>query len=226
MGRDVLHGQFPFFFYGQPFMGAVDGYLHAVSFVFLGESVATLRVWAVLVSLGYVVTVACLAHRVFTAGRVGRGAGARAVAVSPQVGRRGATWRTGSLLAPHPTLPAPRFGRGRPAPTPARRTRALVVLALVGGTCAGGSTSCSLPCWWPACWRSRSGGRGSSGRRFLAPLTFLLGSAPVWLFAAVYSARGPPYRCRSPRARQIARPRARPPGERAPPGGRRAPTPP
>ena len=65
MGRDVLHGQLPFFFYGQSFMGAIDGYLHAVTFAVLWESVATLRVMAILVSLGHVAVVALLARRVF-----------------------------------------------------------------------------------------------------------------------------------------------------------------
>ena len=69
MGRDVLHGQLPFFFYGQSFMGAIDGYLHAVTFAVLWESVATLRVMAILVSLGHVAVVALLARRVFGDGR-------------------------------------------------------------------------------------------------------------------------------------------------------------
>ena len=29
MARDALHGHFPFFLYGQSFMGAIDGNLHA-----------------------------------------------------------------------------------------------------------------------------------------------------------------------------------------------------
>jgi hypothetical protein len=67
MGRDVLQGHFPFFFYGQTFMGAIDGYVHAVPFAPLGESIATLRIAAMLASLGHVALVAFLAHRVFGA---------------------------------------------------------------------------------------------------------------------------------------------------------------
>src|SRR5262249_44193173 len=80
MGRDILHGEFPFFFYGQTFMGAVDGYLHAVTFALLGESIATLRAGAVLVSLGHVALAALLGHRVF---RAGGGAAALAVVAAP-----------------------------------------------------------------------------------------------------------------------------------------------
>src|SRR5262249_37695662 len=52
MAQDVLRGQFPFFFYGQTFMGAVDGYVQAVPFALLGDSLATLRLGAVVVVLG------------------------------------------------------------------------------------------------------------------------------------------------------------------------------
>ena len=216
MSHDVVHGRFPFFFYGQPFMGAVDAYLHAVSFILLGESVATLRVWAVLVSLGYVAPRPVWRQRVFTRRALGRGAGARALALSPQVGRPGAT---GVRARPrsHPAVPAPRFGRGRPAPDRRGRTRALLVLGLVGGIgwwnnllLAPVLVACLLAL---ALWRPRL-------RRtaFLPPLTFLLGSAPVWLFAAVY-ARGATVSVPLAPRRGNPRPCAGPPDERTPPGG-------
>src|SRR5215510_5007860 len=69
MARDVLHGHFPLFFYGQSFNGAVDAYLHAMVFAALGDSVAALRTWSVLVSLGHVAVVGLLASRTFGSGR-------------------------------------------------------------------------------------------------------------------------------------------------------------
>src|SRR5262245_3934285 len=69
MAQDVLRGQFPFFFYGQTFMGAVDGYLQAVPLALLGDSLATLRLGAVVVLLGHVVMSALTARRVFGAWR-------------------------------------------------------------------------------------------------------------------------------------------------------------
>src|SRR5215471_14518908 len=65
MARDVLAGRFPFFFYGQTFMGAIDGYLQAVPFALLGDSLVTLRLGAVIVVLAHVVVAAALARRVF-----------------------------------------------------------------------------------------------------------------------------------------------------------------
>ncbi|HEY7140327.1 MAG TPA: discoidin domain-containing protein [Methylomirabilota bacterium] len=185
MGRDVLHGQFPFFLYGQSFMGAVDGYLHALSFAVLGESVATLRLLGVLVTLAHVPVAALLAQRVF---RAGWWAVALTLVPSPYLMKWAGDARLvySLLLVLTPlclllTLAAVDVDQSRSG-----RARAQIVLGLVGGLC-----------WWinllivpvlVACalalvvQRPRVGGAAA-----LAPLAFLLGSLPVWLFAGVYA---------------------------------------
>ena len=185
MGQDVLHGQFPFFFYGQTFMGAADGYLHAVTFGLLGESVATLRVWAVLVSLVHAAIAALLAHRVF---RAGGWAAVLALVPTPYLLKWASDARLhyGLLLVLVPLCLLLALAAADALRSPAGRTRALVVLALVAGLC-----------WWinlllapvlMACALALALRRPRVGRAaFLAPVAFLLGSAPVWLFAAVYA---------------------------------------
>jgi hypothetical protein len=184
MGRDVLHGQLPFFFYGQSFMGAIDGYLHAVTFAFLWESVATLRVMAILVSLGHAAVVALLARRVF-----GDGRWAAALALVPSayalkwVGDARLVYGLILILAPLCVLLA--LGAVDARATRACRSRALVILALVAGLCwwvnillAPVLVACALVLMLRPSWLGRTA--------VLAPLAFLLGSAPIWLFAAVY----------------------------------------
>jgi hypothetical protein len=184
MGRDTLHGQFPFFLYGQLFMGAVDGYLHAVPFALLGESVATLRLSAVLVSIGHVAIAALLAWRVFGDGRW---AAAVAMVPSPYLLKWAADARLayGLILVLTPLCLLLAMAAADSRRTPVGRARALIVLAFLGGLA-----------WWTnlllapvllACGLvlllrlPRLGGRA-----ILAPLAFLLGSAPVWLFTVVY----------------------------------------
>jgi hypothetical protein len=183
MGRDVLRGQLPFYFYGQPFMGAVDGYVHAVWFALLGESVATLRLSAVLVSLGHILVAALLAHRVY---RAGWWALAVALVPSPYLLKWAGDGRLhyGLLLLLVPLCLLLTLATADARPLPARRARALLVLALVGGLG-----------WWInllvtpvllACLLTLALRRPRVGRAaLLAPVGFLLGSAPVWLFAAV-----------------------------------------
>jgi hypothetical protein len=185
MARDVLLGRFPFFFYGQTFMGAIDGYLHAIPFALLGESLATLRVAAVVVLLGHVAMAALLAHRVFGDWRW---AAALALVPSPYLLKWAGDARLvySLLLLMTPLcmlLTLATAGAGR---SPAGRTRALIVLALVAGLC-----------WWInllfapvllACALALALLRPRAGRAaFVAPLAFALGCAPVWLFAAVYT---------------------------------------
>ena len=184
MGRDVLHGQFPFFFYGQPFMGAVDGYLHAVPFALLGESVATLRLSAVLVSLGHVAVAALLARRVF-----GDGRWAAAVALVPSAyllkWAADARLVYGLILVLTPLCLLLAMAAADSRGTRAGRARALVVLALVGGLAWWTNLLLApvlLACALAILWR-----RPPLGRRWiLVPLAFLLGSLPVWLFTVVY----------------------------------------
>jgi hypothetical protein len=184
MAQDVLRGQFPLFFYGQTFMGAVDGYLQAVPFAVLGDSLATLRFGAVVVVLGHVALAALLGRRVFGAWRW---TAALALVPSPYLLKWAGDARLvySLLLGLTPlclllTLAATDAERSR-----AGRTRALIVLALVAGLC-----------WWInllfapvllACALALALLRPRVGRAALvAPLAFALGCAPIWLFAVIY----------------------------------------
>src|SRR5581483_6464038 len=69
MAIDTLAGRFPFFLYGQTFMGAIEGYLHAVPFAALGPSSGAMRIWPVLLSLAQVGVVAGLARAILGHGR-------------------------------------------------------------------------------------------------------------------------------------------------------------
>ena len=183
MARDVLRGDFPFFMYGQAFMGAIDGYLHALAFALLDDSVATLRTGAVLASLGHVAMVGLLASRIFGSGRW---AIAVALVPSPFLLKWAGDARLayGALLVLTPLCLVLAMSAVESRST-ASRTRALLVLALVGGLC-----------WWinllftavlAACAVTLVLRRPRLGwAAVLAPSTFLLGSAPVWLFAAVH----------------------------------------
>ncbi len=58
MARHILQGERPTFFYGQPYMGSLDGWLIATSFRLLGDSLLTMRVvesilYLVIVALGF-----------------------------------------------------------------------------------------------------------------------------------------------------------------------------
>jgi hypothetical protein len=184
MGRDVLHGQFPFFFYGQTFMGAVDGYLHAVSFGLLGESVATLRTGAMLASLGHVALAALLAHRIF---RAGGWTAALALVPTPYLLKWAGDARLhyALLLVLVPLCLLLTLAAADARSSPASRSRALIVLALVAGVCgwinllfAPVLLACALTL---ALRRPRVGPTG-----LLTIPAFVLGSAPVWLFALVH----------------------------------------
>ncbi|MGH2510217.1 MAG: hypothetical protein ACRDHZ_22810, partial [Ktedonobacteraceae bacterium] len=47
----ILHGDFPVYFYGQPYMGSLEAYLTAILFALLGPSVWALRLEGALLSL-------------------------------------------------------------------------------------------------------------------------------------------------------------------------------
>jgi hypothetical protein len=79
-GLAVLQGLFPIYFFGQPFMGALDAYLTAPVFLVLGASTLTLRLVALLVYLTWMSLVVCLAWR--------------------WQGRRAAAWTTLLLAVP------------------------------------------------------------------------------------------------------------------------------
>jgi hypothetical protein len=64
MGRRTLAGEFLVYFHGQAYMGAVDGYLHALPFALLGSSLGTLRLLPFCLSVLHVALCAVLARRV------------------------------------------------------------------------------------------------------------------------------------------------------------------
>ena len=68
MGRRVLGGEFPAFFHGQTYMGALEAYLDAVPIASLGASVEALRLWPILTSLTHAGLAGLLARRIFGTG--------------------------------------------------------------------------------------------------------------------------------------------------------------
>src|SRR4029450_7231574 len=67
LGLAVLNGELPIYFFGQPFMGALDGYLAAPLFWLLGPSARTLELLPVLLALATVGLTVRLAHDAFGA---------------------------------------------------------------------------------------------------------------------------------------------------------------
>jgi hypothetical protein len=66
-GLAVLRGEWPVYFFGQPFMGALDGYLAAPLYAAFGPSVLTLKLVPVLVSILWMGLVVRLAREGFGA---------------------------------------------------------------------------------------------------------------------------------------------------------------
>lgn len=61
LGLNALKGQWPIFFYGQNFMGALEGYLAAPIYALFGPGTITLNIWAPILSFAtLVVLYACL----------------------------------------------------------------------------------------------------------------------------------------------------------------------
>ena len=50
----ILHGDFPVYFYGQPYMGSLEAYLISLLFALVGPSIWALRAEPILLSLGVV----------------------------------------------------------------------------------------------------------------------------------------------------------------------------
>ena len=65
LGLSVLRGELPVYFFGQSFMGALDGYLAAPLFWLLGVSARTLKLVPVLLALATVGLTVRLAHDAF-----------------------------------------------------------------------------------------------------------------------------------------------------------------
>jgi F5/8 type C domain len=181
MGLHVLGGRFPFFFYGQPFMGAADAYLDAVPFAIFGASTLTLRLWPILLSFGHAGLAGLLARRVFGTGRWATGL---VLLPSPFLLKwsHDARLHYDLLLVLTPLLLLLALAGLDPARPPVARTRAVLVFALVTGVGWWVNLLVALlpvtfaialvtrrPRLRPAAW--------------MAAPAFVLGSAPFWLFA-------------------------------------------
>lgn len=66
MGRHILQGERPLFFYGQAYMGSLDAWLVASAFQLFGENVFSIRLIQILLYCGFILTLALLARRLFT----------------------------------------------------------------------------------------------------------------------------------------------------------------
>lgn len=82
MARHILQGSLPAFFYGQAYMGALDAYLVALSFLIFGQTVLAIRVVQVLLYLATLATTYLLALRLSSSRAAATGA-ALLVAVPP-----------------------------------------------------------------------------------------------------------------------------------------------
>jgi hypothetical protein len=188
MGRRTLAGEFLVYFHGQAYMGAVDGYLHALPFALLGSSLGALRLLPLALSLLHVALCALLARRV---GADGRWAAVLALVPAPILLKWAHDARLYYCLVPVFTLLILLLGLrvvdGRA--TPAGRTRALLVAGLVGGLAWWTNLIHTIPIVVTAgviLFR-----RPRLTRAALAlPLAFAGGSAPVWLFGAAHGHLG------------------------------------
>src|SRR5258708_19539578 len=70
MGLMALHiayrGEYPIFFYGQPFMGSLEAYLGAIFFHLLGSSVSSLRLGTIVLFTFFLVTMYCLTNLLYS----------------------------------------------------------------------------------------------------------------------------------------------------------------
>jgi hypothetical protein len=201
MGRGTLRGEFLFFFHGQAYMGAVDGYLHAVPFALLGSSLDTIRLLPLLLSVLHVALAALLARRI--AGD-GRWAALVALVPTPILLKWAHDARLYYGLVPAGTLLLLLLGLravDRDV-SPAWRTRAFLVTGLVAGlawwTNLIHTVSIAAVAGVALLWRPRL-----RAAALAAPLAFVVGSAPFWVFAAV---RGHLAAIRTPLAEPAALP--------------------
>ena len=188
MGRRTLAGEFLAYFHGQAYMGAVDGYLHALPFALLGSSIETLRLWPLALSALHVWLCALLARRIAGAGRW---AALLALAPTPILLKWAHDARLYYDLVPVLTLLILLLGLRvtDPGATRADRTRTLLVAGLIAGLAWWTNLIHTIPIAVAAGWILLA--RPRLGREALAlPLAFALGSAPVWVFGAVHGHLG------------------------------------
>ena len=132
MGRRTLRGEFLLFFHGQAYMGAADGYLHAVPFALLGSSLDTIRLLPLVLSVLHVALAALLARRITGDGRW---AALLALVPTPILLKWAHDARLYYGLVPACTLLLLLLGLSAVdrASSPARRTRALLVAGFIAG---------------------------------------------------------------------------------------------
>ena len=181
MGRRVLGGEFPAFFHGQTYMGALEAYLDAVPFASLGASVEALRLWPILTSLTHAGLAGLLARRIF-----GTGWWTVVLALLPAPfllkWAHDGRLHYDLLLLLTPLLLLLALRALDVGATPAGRTRALLVCALVAGVgwwvnlltgVVTAAVAFGLLVRRPRlCWAACG-----------LPLAFVLGSAPFWVFS-------------------------------------------
>ncbi len=78
----ILQGAHPVFFYGQSYMGALDAYLVALSFLVFGQKVLAIRIVQIALYLGTLITTYGLTHRL-SGNRWAASAAALLIAVPP-----------------------------------------------------------------------------------------------------------------------------------------------
>lgn len=71
MARHILVGEFPVFFYGQAYMGSLDGLLVAAGFSLVGPHAIVIRMVQALLYLGTVFTTILIADRMYVSRKVG-----------------------------------------------------------------------------------------------------------------------------------------------------------
>jgi hypothetical protein len=191
LGVAVLQGELPIYFFGQSFMGALDGYLAAPLFWLLGVSARTLELLPVLLALAGIGLTVRLAHDAF---------GPRAalftavlLAVPPEFLLHWSHEARGHypltpLLGTLALLLAVRAPAVRPA-------RATLLFALLGGVLglAFWTNFLSLV-YFPAVaiLLLRRGLRPLVPRLLVALPAFVLGSLPHWLYGVPHGTALPP----------------------------------
>lgn len=75
MGKHILAGESPVFFYGQAYMGSLDAYIVAVGFAVFGQHIWVIRIIQALLYLGVIACAMALASRIFRTWKAGVAAG-------------------------------------------------------------------------------------------------------------------------------------------------------
>ncbi len=201
MGRRTLRGEFLLFFHGQAYMGAADGYLHAVPFALLGSSLDTIRLLPLVLSVLHVALAALLARRITGDGRW---AALLALVPTPILLKWAHDARLYYGLVPACTLLLLLLGLSAVdrAASPARRTRALLVAGFIAGLAWWTNLIHTIPIAAIAgvILLRRPRLRPAA---LAVPVAFALGSVPFWVFAGL---RGHLAAVRTPLAEPAALP--------------------